>query len=362
MHNSHYIAIGGWLLGWILLWRWPRLERARAPKEIEAQPEVTVIIPARNERHRIGKLMDSLAEHLPANTRVIVVDDHSEDGTAEFVSQYPFVELLHAPDLPPGWLGKPWACHNGALAARPGVLAFMDADIWLHESGLEHALEAWRQRGGLISVYPFAEMERPYEHLSLFFHIVAMMGVRSGSLIQPHEPAGALGTLLVMSTDDYETTGGLSSVRNDVVEDFALAKLFGEHDLPVRTYGGPGDFSARCYPDGIRSLIQGWTKALGACSLKVPVPLLVGTVFWMTCAIGGLKWVHGPLRWESGLIYCLFAIQTTVMARQVGRYNLLSGLLYPFLGIFFIFVYVSSLFKTFLMRRVTWRGRTIEME
>ena len=304
--------------------------------------------------------MDSLAEHRPAKTRVIVGDDHSDDGTAEFVSQYSFVDLLHAPDLPTGWLGKPWACHNGAQAARPGVLVFMDADIWLHEHGVEHALEAWRQRGGLISVYPYAEMERPYEHLSLFFHIVAMMGVRSGSLLQPRKPSGALGTLLVMSTDDYETTGGMSAVRSDVVEDFALANVFGDHDLPVRTYGGHQDFSARCDPDGIRSLAQGWIKAMGACSRKVPVLLLVGIVFWMTCGIGGLKWVHGPFRWESGLIYGLFAIQTTIMARQVGSYSLLSGLLYPLLGIFFIFVYSISLFKTFFTRKVTWRGRTID--
>jgi 4,4'-diaponeurosporenoate glycosyltransferase len=361
MHAPHYIAILGWLLGWVLLWRLPRLERAKAPKEGDSQPDVTVIIPARNEKHRIGRLMDSLAEHRPPNMRVIVVDDHSEDGTAEFVSQYPFVDVLHLPDLPPGWLGKPWACHNGAQSAKPGVLVFMDADIWLHEGGIEHVLEAWRKRGGLISVYPFAEMERPYEHLSMFSHIVAMMGVRSGSLLQPRKPAGALGTLFVMSTDDYETTGGLSSVRNDVVEDFALAKVFGAHDLPVRTYGGHEDFSARCYPDGIRSLAQGWIKALGPCSRKIPFLLLAGIAAWMVCAIGGLKWVHGPFRWESGMIYGLFVIQVTVMARQVGSYNLLSGLLYPFLGIFFIFVYAISLFKTFFMHKVTWRGRTIDV-
>ena len=367
IHSPHIIALCGWFVGWILLWRFPRLEHptATTPEDSDKPadlPEVTVIIPARNEATRIGALLDSLAAHRPPNIRVLVVDDHSDDGTAEVAGAYPFVEVVSAPDLPDDWLGKPWASHSGVLHARPGVLAFLDADIWLHPDGLDHALEAWRQHGGLISVYPHHDIERPYEHLSVFFQIIAVMGVRSACLFPGRRATGAIGTMLLTSTDDYELTGGYPAVRHDVIEDFALAKLYGSHDRSVRVYGGHEDVSVRLYGDGIRGLVQGWVKTLARGAHTIPFVLLAGVVFWMTSAIGGLTWVHGPLRWESGVLYTLFSAQIYVMARQIGRYSVLTALAYPLLSAFLVVLLVASVFKTFFQRKLTWRGRTIDLK
>ena len=76
MVTAHWIALVGWILGWVLLWRVPRLPRS-APEEPMAP--VTIVIPARNEAQRIAGLLGPLTVGLPPAAQVIVVNDHSTD-------------------------------------------------------------------------------------------------------------------------------------------------------------------------------------------------------------------------------------------------------------------------------------------
>jgi hypothetical protein len=114
-YNSQWIVWCGWIIGWILLWRVPRLSRDQPDR---LMGPVTIVIPARNEAHRLPGLLESLTDGLPATAQVIVVDDHSVDGTAEVARCYPGVHLLTAPNLPAGWTGKIWACHAVATIHR----------------------------------------------------------------------------------------------------------------------------------------------------------------------------------------------------------------------------------------------------
>ena len=99
MFTPHWIALGGWLLGWILLWRVPRLPRSASDTPMAP---VTIVIPARNEAQRLPGLLGPLTDGLPAVAQVVVVDDHSTDGTGEVAGRYPRVRVLSAPDLPAG--------------------------------------------------------------------------------------------------------------------------------------------------------------------------------------------------------------------------------------------------------------------
>ena len=61
-----------------------------------ASVRISVIIPARNEEKNIGDLLKALENQTYPKEffEVIVADDHSEDGTAGVVHQFPFVKLL----------------------------------------------------------------------------------------------------------------------------------------------------------------------------------------------------------------------------------------------------------------------------
>ena len=76
---------------------WLQLEEITTDKHHDPKTKVTIIIPARNEEEHIGHVLkDILSQYYPTHLmEVIVVDDHSEDRTAEIVSEYKGVKLIH---------------------------------------------------------------------------------------------------------------------------------------------------------------------------------------------------------------------------------------------------------------------------
>ncbi len=102
------------------------------PELRPAQPQYSIIIPAYNERARIGSTLEQVLEHLREqkwSAEIVVVNDGSRDDTAMFVGQFaadhPQVRLIENP----GNQGKGYAVRNGMLNARGKVLLFTDADL-----------------------------------------------------------------------------------------------------------------------------------------------------------------------------------------------------------------------------------------
>ncbi|MBI2888194.1 MAG: glycosyltransferase family 2 protein [Chloroflexi bacterium] len=111
-----------------------------------ATPLRSVVIPAYNEEHRIGRTLDRVAAYLgalPQNFEVIVVDDGSGDGTKAMVEAWvarmpPNVRLLllsHHPNR-----GKGAAVREGCLAAQGSAVLFTDADL---ATPIEEAQKLW---------------------------------------------------------------------------------------------------------------------------------------------------------------------------------------------------------------------------
>ena len=101
----------------------------------EGGPFVSFIVPARNEAANIQRCVGSMVQSRWTEFEVVVVDDQSDDGTGEIVrSLHPGrakeIRVIDGRPLPDGWVGKPWACWQGAKAARGEWLLFADADTW----------------------------------------------------------------------------------------------------------------------------------------------------------------------------------------------------------------------------------------
>ncbi|MEO7317425.1 MAG: glycosyltransferase, partial [Chthoniobacteraceae bacterium] len=97
-------------------------------------PLVSILVPARNEALNIAACAGSLLAQDYPNCELLVLDDHSEDGTPEILRGLGVSEsgerarVLCGAELPEGWTGKGWACHQLAQAARGKFLFFADAD------------------------------------------------------------------------------------------------------------------------------------------------------------------------------------------------------------------------------------------
>ena len=85
-------------------------------------------MPARNEAVNLTHLLPTLTALIyDGPYEVIVVDDDSTDATAQ-VAVACGAQVISLHELPPGWRGKPHACHRGAQEARGEWSLFVDAD------------------------------------------------------------------------------------------------------------------------------------------------------------------------------------------------------------------------------------------
>lgn len=105
-------------------------------------PTVSIVIPAYNEAHRIGPSLDRVLAYLedrcPAS-EVLVVDDGSEDGTAEIVSAYGApVRVVSNPAN----CGKGFSVQRGLKEASGCRVLFTDADLSAPIEELDRLMEA----------------------------------------------------------------------------------------------------------------------------------------------------------------------------------------------------------------------------
>ncbi|MGH2552522.1 MAG: glycosyltransferase, partial [Chitinophagaceae bacterium] len=93
------------------------------------QTSISIIIPARNEEKNIGALLLSLQQQsYPRGLfEIIVVDDHSTDGTVGIVQQYPLVKLIKLMDDNLNSFKKK-AIETGIAASVGNLIITTDAD------------------------------------------------------------------------------------------------------------------------------------------------------------------------------------------------------------------------------------------
>ena len=249
-----------------------------APGDPVEQNQVAVLLPARDEAHRIGPCLSGLlAQDHPA-LRVIVLDDGSTDGTGDLVratvAHDPRVTVIHGgPEHPPpGWLGKPWACHRLALAAlegdpAPDLLLFLDADVVLEADAVRRIAGLMRDSGlDLASPYPrqvaITLAERLVQPLLQWSWMTTLpLGVAEGSP-RPSLTA-ANGQVLAITPAAYGRCGGHETVRHEVLEDIALARAVKAVGGRATVTDGTDLATCRMYT-GRAELVDGYTKSLWA--------------------------------------------------------------------------------------------------
>jgi 4,4'-diaponeurosporenoate glycosyltransferase len=344
-----------WLAGWYLGGRLPTLEPASATSSTAPSARVSLVIPARNEAAVVPALLRSLRQQTVSPLEVIVVDDHSTDHTAA-AAALGEATVITAAALPDGWLGKPWACAQGAAAASGDILVFLDADTVAGPELLQRLAAAVERSRGLVSVAPYHDTRRAYELASALFNLVAMMGVGASSLRREARVTGAFGPCIAMRADDYRSIGGHGAVRNEVLEDVALARVCRQRQLPVTNVAGTSHLRYRMYPDGIAQLIEGWSKNFAAGAATTPPLRLAAIVAWLSGLIeAGVMAL--TLSRTHLVFYALFAFQLWFLLRRIGNHSAIAWF-HPLASLMFLLISARSAFLQ-LRGEVTWKGRRI---
>jgi len=301
---------------------------------------LSIIIPARNEAHNLPRLLESIRSQPTPPLEVLVVDDASTDTTAGVAASHG-ATVISSLALPDGWRGKPWALHQGALAAKGELFLFLDADCWFEPGGLDRILS--RYEGGALSVAPHHAVEKPYEELSAFFNVI-MVASTAGN--------GLFGQMLLVDRASYDKAGGHHEVKGRVLENLRLAAFYRSAGVPVSSFPGRGMLAFRMYPEGLSSLIEGWTKGFASGASETPRAAVVLVALWITglmLALIALPWTPWP--------YLAFAVQFGILLKRIGSFSWLTALLYPVPLFFYLAVFVRSLHRSRSGKEVTWKGR-----
>lgn len=260
-----------WLVAPLVVW-WRARDRttldsypARAPADAV---RVSVIVPARDEARNIARCVRSVLGTTYPDVELLVVDDHSADGTAELARAAAAgdgrLRVLDNPPLPPGWMGKQWACATGAAAATGRVLCFADADTEHAPDLLPRAVAALRARdAALLSVAGRQELGSFWEKV-VQPQVFAVIAARYGGgdrVSRARRPVDKIanGQCLLMTRAAYDRVGGHAAVRDVVVEDLKLAQRTAEAGLPVHLVTGERQLATRMYTS-LAELVRGWRK------------------------------------------------------------------------------------------------------
>jgi hopene-associated glycosyltransferase HpnB len=201
-------------------------------------PRVAAIVPARNEAESIAKTVRSLAaQEYPGELSIIIVDDHSEDGTAALAQKAATesgasqrVKIHSAASLAPGWTGKLWALNEGVQVAseqKPEFLWFTDADIEHAPDTLRRLVfRAERDSLDLASLMVLLQAETFPERLLIppFLYFFLMLYPPRWISDPSASTAGAAGGCILLRRNVLAPIGGLASIRGEVIDDCALAR------------------------------------------------------------------------------------------------------------------------------------------
>ncbi|HJZ56026.1 MAG TPA: glycosyltransferase family 2 protein, partial [Gemmataceae bacterium] len=201
-----------------------------------APTPVSVLIPARNEEASIGACIESVLASIGLELEVVVLDDHSEDRTAEVVREIaakdPRVRLEHAPPLPDGWCGKQHACFVLAQHARFPVLTFLDADVRFAPEALARMAAFLHQsKAGLVSGFPRQQTGTFFEKLViplinwLLMCYLPMIGMR---LTRMAGFGVGCGQWFMTTREAYDAVGRHAAVKSSLHDGITLPRAYRE--------------------------------------------------------------------------------------------------------------------------------------
>ena len=351
---------------------WRLEEDNLEPKPLEEWPHVVAIVPARNETETIARAVTSLlGQKYPGEFSVIVVDDQSEDGTAtlarkaaEETGKTPRITVHSASELPPGWTGKLWALNEGISATSgktPDFFWFTDADIVHAPDTLRRLVSrAETESLNLVSLMVFLQAKTFPEKLLIppFLYFFLMLYPPRWIVDPQKRTAGAAGGCILLRRAALEPIGGLASIRNEVIDDCALARVVKKSSGKIWMGVTRASISLREYKTfaEIRDLIArtAFTQLRYSSLLLVATLLGLFVTYWLPWI---LFFVGEDPAWLLGSTAASLMTVTFLFTVKFYNRSALWALTLPFAAAFYAYATFLSAVRYWLGRGAQWKGR-----
>jgi glycosyltransferase involved in cell wall biosynthesis len=258
------------------LWYWARRDEPRGAY----RPALSVLIPARNEIAALPRLARALAQQTFSPIEVLVYNDESTDGTAEWVRREGMrwgLRLVPTRRRPAGWVGKTWACHQLAQHARGEWMVFLDADLEPEPELLETLAGVCGVTGAsLVTAIPrhTAGIWDGMVTALIPFSLFTLLVLRNAERHHHRSFAFANGQVMAMRRAEYRDLWPHRAVRDAIVEDVLIARMLKRLRLRVHVMDARPVLRVRMYR-GLTDALEGFSKnASGICGGPGLAPLV----------------------------------------------------------------------------------------
>lgn len=382
------IALAIWLhlffgRGWF--WRVGRLDADRFPVETGgvAWPHVVAIVPARNEAETIGRAVTGLVlQDYPGEFSVVLVDDHSEDSTANIARRAAEengakerVSILSASNLPAGWTGKLWALNEGLSrfaapqkgepasggAKAPAYYWFTDADVAHAPDTLRRLVgRAEREKLDLGSLMVLLQAKTLPERALIpsFVYFFLMLYPPRWIADEDLETAGAAGGCILLKAEALARIGGLAAIRGEVIDDCALAQAVKASGGRVRLWLTRKSSSLRAY--GTFGEIRDLIARTAFTQLRYSAVILAGTLLGMILTYVApvvLVFAHDSTARALGLAAWILMAGSFLPTVRFYQLSAIWTPLLPLTAMFYSYGTWASAVRYWTGRGGLWKGR-----
>ena len=246
--------------------------------------KVSILVPARNEAHNLPLLIKSIYSQPFQNFELIILNDDSSDDTEKVVlsykEKYSSLKLIQGKELPSGWLGKNWACHQLFQESKEDYVLFIDADVVIKNDALPKALGIMSKYNlSLLSVFPEQEMRTWGEKVTvpiMHYLLLSLLPLDFIYLLKPKSLAAANGQFMLFAAEAYRKHLFHSICKNEIVEDIKIMQTIKSLELKGKTLLGNGLIYCRMYKsykDGISGFSKNLLSGFGGSQIGLLVYL-----------------------------------------------------------------------------------------
>lgn len=335
-------------------------------------PRVVAVVPARNEAEAIERTVASLArQDYPGEFAIVIVDDHSEDGTAELARHagagcgaLERFSIHSATPPPKEWTGKLWALNEGVTRAAteaPEFYWFTDADV-AHAPDTLRRLVARAESGklDLASLMVLLQARKLPERalIPAFLYFFLKLYPPRWIADAKERTAGAAGGCILLRRAALERIGGLAAIRGEVIDDCALARAVKKSGGRIRMGLTRASISLRGYKGfgEIRDMIARTAFTQLGYSAFVLFGTLAGMLFTYVAPIGVL-FAHDLIARISGAVAWALMALTFLPTVRFYRLSPFWALPLPLAAFFYSNATWVSAMRYWLGRGGEWKGR-----
>jgi cellulose synthase/poly-beta-1,6-N-acetylglucosamine synthase-like glycosyltransferase len=331
----------------------------RPASATERSEFVTILIPVRNEAKNIADLVLSLqAQQFLNKPEIIFINDSSTDETSEKLQEAKDggaqIKVINAPELPDGWLGKPWALQQGYLQSKGEIVVTLDADVRLTSTAIAQAIAMLGDRS-FISPYPRQVAKNFSERLIqplLQWSWMSTVPLRIAEKSARSSLAVANGQFFLVRKSSLDQIGGFTAIAAEVLDDMELARTL----IKSGALGGVADGSSlaqtRMYKN-FSEIKAGYGKSLWKAFGSQSGSAAAIAFLFLTGIAPVIAWFSGnPL----GFFAYQFVVITRALSAARSRGRILDSILHPISSAILIYLIIYSWRARGV---VAWKGRTL---